>query len=660
MLLKEIIRKIEKEKYSFLLGFLTLFSIILIRNILESSFEGKQILGFSVITSHSFFMTFVHFPIFYISLFVWIVFISKFLTGEKVIKISKTLLVGMSVIIIAPVIDIIVSKGSGYKLTYLTGPETFAEIHKFFYFTKDILQASWGQRIEITLVLIGSFSYILIKTKNYLKAIIAPIIIYFIIFIHGILPNTIAKIPLYFSFRNITSKAILTSGILPVDSQNYAVIFSLFAIIAGVLVYSIENRVKLKKLFNIKSSLIPILAASSGIVYGILLILKYYPFLLINPIFYLCALLGLLIVIFVNRLSEISLKTTEFHFISITVILFGISLGHIFLIFIFISYLMKRFLKANWTIIFPLFIAGFSLIFQETTFKTIIPLKNKNVELKGKKLAGWTFFLNGDYKKALLTYLKANSISYDKETKKRIGQCYLNMGYLEKGILELAEIKNPGYETILSLGQAYTQNGKFKKAINIYKKAIEKEISPEEFYVKIAIIASRNGMKNELNKALDKALLYGTPKHKLLQIKADYFFLKGNLEKAMSMYNNSLAYNPRATASLTGKGMTYYKMGKFKQAEKQLLKALKIEPNNDAVYNNLGAIYITQNKYKKAEKTFHKSLRINPNQEEAYYNLGLIYEAKDERFKALQIYQKALNVNPNYSPAKIKIKALQK
>jgi tetratricopeptide (TPR) repeat protein len=415
-----------------------------------------------------------------------------------------------------------------------------------------------------------------------------------------------------------------------------------------------------KEIFNLKASLISLAAISLGILYGLLLILKYYPLLLINPIFYLSVLLSILTAIFTNRISQLHIDMTEFRILAVVIIFFSISFGYIFMLLILVSYLFKRFLKPIWILFFPLFIAGFSLVFQEDTFKTIIPIKKEWVELKGKKLAGWTHFSNGDYKEALLLFLKANSISYENETQKRIGLCYLNLGFLDKGIEELAEIEDPDYETILSLGQAYTQSGKNEKAIDIYKKAIEKKISPEEFYVKIAKIASRSGMENEMSMAIDKARLYGTPKHKLYQIEADFYFCEGSFEKAHLMYDKSLDYNPRSVESLTGKGMIYYRQDKIKDAEEQMLRALKIEPNNDAIYNNLGVIYIAQNNYQKAKKTFLKSLKISPNQEEAYYNLGLIYEILGDKPEALQMYQKTLNVNPDYLPAKLKIKALQK
>jgi tetratricopeptide (TPR) repeat protein len=658
-MVKKIISEIEKEKFSFFYGSLTLFSIILIRNILESSFEGKQILGFSVISSRSFYMVFVHYPLFYLSLFLWILLIFKSLTKEKPIKIAKALLIGMSVIIIAPVIDIFASKGSGYKLSYLTGPETFTEIPKFFYFTKDLLLASWGQRVEISLVFIGSFYYVFIKTKNFFKSILAPIIICIIIFIHGALPNTIAKIPTYLGFKHFSPAAILGSGILAIDSQNYAVIFSISIIIAGILT-ALTERKKMKEVLDFKSSSVPIGAAFLGIFYALFLILRYYSLLLINPIFYLAVLLGIIMIIFTNRISYLDSSSCEFQILVTGVILFGISLGYVFLILIMLFYLFKRFLKLRWLLILPSFIAGFSLICQEATPGIIIPVNKELVGLKGGKLAGWTFFLNGEYKKSLLIYLKINSIQQENETQKRIGQCLLNMGRLEKGIEELERIKNPDYETILSLGQAYTQNGKYEKAIAIYKKAIDEKISESEFYVKIAQIASRSGTEEELNAAINKAALYGIPKYKLFQIKADFYFSKNDLENAGKMYDCSLIYNPRSAASLSGKGIVYYKQGNIMEAEELLSKALKIEANNDAIYNNLGAIYLSQGDYKKAEKTFLKSLKINPNQEEAYYNLGLIYETEGKIEDAIQMYRRALMVNPDYLPAILKTKVLKK
>jgi tetratricopeptide (TPR) repeat protein len=654
------IKKIEDQKFSFLIGFLTFFAIILCRNILESVFEGTQILGFSPINSHSFYMIFVHFPLFYISIFLWILFVFMSLTKEDWIKVSKTLLLGMAVIIVTPIIDIIVSKGSGYNLTYLRGFEEFTEIHRFFDFTKDLIQASWGQRIEILLVLIGGFIYVLIKTKNYFKSAIASILIYFIIFLHGVLPNTIAKIPSYFGAHLLSFKTIITNGILTIDSQNYAVIFSLSIILIGFFILRKGKKELTKKIFNFSSSGISIIVLCLGIVYGIALISPYYTFIFYNPISYLIFLLALLTCFIVNAAALSNRASVDLHILTVTGILFAVALGPVFLIFIAIFFLIKKLPHLRWLALIPCFCAGFALIFQEASFKTIIPIDKKAIEIKGRKLAGWCYFLNTDYKQALDEYTGTYLLCRDDEILKRIGQCHLNLGDLNKGIELLEEIPEPDYETILSLGQAYTQKGKHTRAIEVYKKAIERNVEPAEFFIKIAQIASREGLEKEMSQALEKSLLYGNSKYKIFQIKGDFYLGKGDKKRALKMYTKALHYNSRAVKALAGLGLIYYQQGNIKSAEEQFLRALNIEPNNDALYNNLGALYFITKEYEKAEQLFKKSIKKNPNQTEAFYNLGLIYEKEGRIEHALAMYHKVLKVNPSYAPAQRKIEEIKK
>ena len=655
-----LIKRVETQSYSFLVGFLSLFAIILCRNIFESTFEGSQILGFSPIYSRSFYMIFIHFPLFYISIFLWILFIFILLTKENCIKISKALLLGMAVIVITPIIDIIVSRGSGYKLTYLSGFEQIAEVHKFFDFTKDLIQASWGQRIEILLVLIGGFSYVLLKTKNYFKAILASITIYLIIFLHGVLPNTIAKLPSYLGSNILSFSTIMTDGVLPIDSQNYAVVFSLSIILVGFLILKRSKRELAKKIFNFRSPSFIIIFLCLGILYGVFLVLPFYPFIFYSSFSYLIFILAVFSFVFANAATFTSNSSLELQILIIACILFSITLGPVFLFLITMFFLFKKFLKTKWLVVIPCFLAGFSIIYQEYTFKTIIPINKKALVVKGRKLAGWAYFLNADYQKALNQYIKVYLLSKEDEIILRLGQSYLNLGYVDKGIEILEKVKDPGYETFISLGQVYTQKGEYIKAIQIYKTAIKENIEPAEFYIKIAHIAARKGLEEEMALAIERGLLYGSPKYKIYQIKGDYYLGKGELKRALKMYNKALYYNSRAVAALASTGIIYYNQNDLRRAEEQFLKALKFEPNNDAIYNNLGAIYLVADRYEEAEKLFRKSIKKNPNQTEAYYNLGLIYEKMGRAKDALVMYNKALKVNSSYMPARRKIDGIEK
>jgi len=655
---ESFIKRIEDQRFSFITGFLGLFSIILCRNILESVFEGTQVLGFSPITSRSFYMTFIHFPLFYISLFFCILLTFIIFTRENWIKIAKVLLIGMVVITLTPLIDIIVSRGCGYKLTYLRSFEQFSEIHKIFNFSRDLINASWGQRVEIILVLAGGLGYVLLKTRNILKAILASAIVYLIIFLHGVIPNTIARIPSYLGSNLLHYKTILTNGILPIDSQNYAVIFSISIIICGILILWKGKKGFVKKVFNIKSPLIIIIFLCLGILYGILLVSPYYSFIFYNPFSYLIFLLAVFTFFFVCAATFYNYTSLEFKILIIASLFFAVVLGPIFLLLITIFFLLNKYQKTKWLALIPCFLAGFSLVFQTDTFKTVIPISQQTVEIKGRKLAGWCYFLNADYNQSLDQYLRVYATKEEDEILKRIGHCYLKLGKSDNGIKMLESIAIPDYEVVLSLGKVYEQKGKNTEAIQIYEGAIERNIEPAEFYLKIAHIEARKGSKEGMVLATEKGLLYGSSPYKIYQIRGDFYFGKGNEKEALKMYNKALHYNPRAVTALAGRGIIYYKKGDFKQAEVEFLKVLEIEPNNDAIYNNLGALYIVTDKYEMAERFFKKSIKKNPNQTEAYYNLGLIHEKMGRVGEALEMYNKVLQVNPSYVPARKKIEEL--
>jgi tetratricopeptide (TPR) repeat protein len=658
MSIKTFINRIENQQYSFIIGFLMLYAIILLRNILEAVFEGSQILGFTPITSHSFYMIFIHFSLFYISIFMWMVFVFILLTREQCVKVAKVLLIGMAVIIVTPIIDIIISKGSGYKLTYLTGFEQFTELHKFFDFTRELLETSWGQRVEILLVLVGGFIYVFMKTKNFIKSMSAAIITYLIIFIHGILPNTIAKIPSYFGSRILSSTTIITNGVLAIDSQNYAVIFSLSICIVGLLTLKKYRRQFPQKIFNLKDSIVPIIFLVFGIIYALFLIVPYYPFVFFSPISYLIILLAILTYFCVDTVSRSPITSTDFHILTIACIFFSVTLGQVFFMFTIIYFLTKKLLHQKWLTVIPCFCAGFSLIFQTSTLSAILPLYPTVREVRGRTLAGWSYFLNTDYTKALAEYERSYALEKNNEILKRIGQCYLNVGNLDRGIEILETITEPDYETILSLGQAYTQRRDYTQAIALYNTAIAHNSEPATFYIKIANIAARAGNEHDMIAATERALLYGSRRYEVREIMGDFYLRSGNLKKALSMYEEALRYNSRSVVALSGKGIIYYQQDDLVRAEKIFLQALKIEPNNDALYNNLGALYFTSNRLEEAEKFFKKSLKKNPNQYEAYYNLGLIYEKMGKREDALQMYDRSLQIHPLYAPAQKKIEEL--
>lgn len=682
MNMQRLINKIENEKYSLLLGFLALFSAITVRNIFESVFEGSQTLGFSPITSRSFYMVFSHFPLFYISIFLWFLLIFHLITKENLTRIARALLWGMWVIVITPFLDIFVSRGSGYRLTYLKGVEEFTQIHKFFDFTRDLIQSSWGQRIEIILVLIGAFLYVFIKTKNPFKSIMTSIIFYLIIFLHGVLPNTVARIPSYFGFSIIKPATIITGGILPIDSQNYSIVFLISILIVGLLIIKRYDKKFFYQIFNLKPSILLLIFACLGIIYGILLMRPHFSFIFYSPVHYLVFILVLFSMHLISLTSLMSKSSYKFTILIIFLLFSAIAVGPVFLIitgtFFIITNLIKIMRPMNWAttntdcrpkkrhcscliyqaiISVLVFIASFSTIFQEYTLIGLVP--NQKIENYGRRLAAWNYFLNKDYEKALKQYSETFSVKGDDEIILRIGQCYLGLGEIEKGLGYLKTINKPNYENILALGDAYIQKGANQEALSLYYYAVDENIEPAEFLLKIAQLNAREGEKQAMEKALVKGLSFNIPRFKFYQIKGDFYLKTGDYKIALDMYNKALFYNSRATLAYAGKGTVYYYQGDLIQAEKDFLKALKFDSRNDALYNNLGAVYLLSQNYPKAKEQFTKSVNINPSQVEGYYNLGLIAERSGQIEEALKMFKKALTINPNFNQALQAIKRIK-
>lgn len=674
--IKSIINRIERERYSFPLGFIGLLCIITVRNIFESAFEGTQTFGFSPITENSFFMIFSHFPLFYISLFVWFCLFLVLITKEKPNVVIRPLLIGLSVIIITPFIDIIVSRGSGYKLTYLKGIEEFTQIYRFFDFTRDLLQASWGQRIEIIAVLVGATMYVYIKTKSVLKILMTPVISYLIIFIHGALPNTIAQIPSYLGFARLHYRTIISAGILGVDSQNYSVIFICSIVVTGLLLLRKYDRECAHDILNLKISVPLILSTLLGIIYAIILIRPYYPFIFDSSIHYLIFLTAIF-VIHMTNLTSLKVKSSfAFALLTISVFLASLAIGftYFFVIlsyFVFANYfasalgkrISKRYLRKSLTAGISsvlAFIAGFSIIFQEATLSCIIPYDHARVQAYGYRIAGWNYFINGNYVEAISQYEIAYSLKRSNEIRKRLGQSYLHTGRSNEGIAMHQAVEPLNYETILSLGQAYIQKGKQENALRLYRNAVSENIEPVEFIILLAQEAARRGSKAEMDSLLRTGNKHGMSRLRFHQIKGDYYLQSGNYDNAIMAYDRALYYGSRSTLAYAGRGMAYYGKGDLSKAEQAFLEALSFDPNNDVLYNNLGAIYMIHKEYKKAEDYFEKSLKINPLQAEAYYNLGLIAQAFDRYDEAIMMYSKALQVNPGFIQAKQALERIQK
>ena len=176
--LKRFIDSIESAEIGFGWWMICFFSIIAIRNFLEGALEKVKTIGCVADPFMAIVVFFGHYPLLYVSQFLILVIILRFLTKERIEKISKTVIV-FWIIWFPPIFDFIWSGGKGEDLAYA---HTFGEIWHFFVNCANpwvsFPAAPPGVRIEFVIASLLAIIYILIKTRNLLKSLAGALLFY--------------------------------------------------------------------------------------------------------------------------------------------------------------------------------------------------------------------------------------------------------------------------------------------------------------------------------------------------------------------------------------------------------------------------------------------------------------------------------------------------
>jgi tetratricopeptide (TPR) repeat protein len=391
---------------------------------------------------------------------------------------------------------------------------------------------------------------------------------------------------------------------------------------------------------------------SLGLLYGVLRLAAYFPGVFLNPMTYLVAITTLFsvhAVIIAGRRKahdETTLLLLLFVFFS------AMALGPMFFAGAVLLFMFNRLTKiAGISAVISAFL-GFTVIFQNYALASFLPVCQRMTEEYCRKVKAWNLFLDKKYRSALEEYEIAYSLNQDQETRKRVGQCHLHLGSVQKGIQHLEGILPQDYETLVSLADAYRTAGQLDRALAVCETAVALNIEPAEFLLRSAKLNARAGNEDRTRAALTAARKYGAPQYALFEILGDLYLAKKDPNAALAMYRQAIGYNNRSVTARSGIATVYYYRQDYEKAEKEFLMALKFDPSDDALYNNLGAIYIMTGEYQKARSVFERSVKINASQAEGYYNLGLVAEKTGDKSTAVAMYRKALSINAGFAPAR--------
>jgi len=206
-----------------------------LRNILEGILEANHLFGLHPYPYNSFLITFIHFPLFYCCTFLSITLILSLFSPkirtegkQEYKKVVSTVANMFYIIIIPPIIDFIISKGRGYELSYLLeGGNILVLLSLPFNPLFPLSGVSVGMKLEIIITLILVFIWVFIKRKNIFLSLFASYSIYLFLLFIAALPLLIANL-----FGQDFASFYSRGGILFFDTQKFAaVMFILFFIL---------------------------------------------------------------------------------------------------------------------------------------------------------------------------------------------------------------------------------------------------------------------------------------------------------------------------------------------------------------------------------------------------------------------------------------------
>jgi Tfp pilus assembly protein PilF len=134
--------------------------------------------------------------------------------------------------------------------------------------------------------------------------------------------------------------------------------------------------------------------------------------------------------------------------------------------------------------------------------------------------------------------------------------------------------------------------------------------------------------------------------------------MRGDLDRAVELYKQSLALHPTAEAH-TFLGWTYHFQGRIEEAIAECKRAIAVDPDFGNPYNDIGAYLIDLQRLDEAIPWLELAVtakRYDP-RHFPYFNLGRVYLAKGHINRARELFQKSLEIEPQYELAR---RALEK
>ncbi len=113
----------------------------------------------------------------------------------------------------------------------------------------------------------------------------------------------------------------------------------------------------------------------------------------------------------------------------------------------------------------------------------------------------------------------------------------------------------------------------------------------------------------------------------------------GQKQRAIELYEQILALDPRYAAASINLGTVYFHLRQFGRAEEFYRRATEIDPGYVLAYFDLGNVLDELERFEESIAAYKRAVTLSPRYADAHYNLALAYERSGEVRFALRHWQ---------------------
>lgn len=253
----------------------------------------------------------------------------------------------------------------------------------------------------------------------------------------------------------------------------------------------------------------------------------------------------------------------------------------------------------------------------------------------------------GEFDKALFMYIQAIQLDDNNtEALYKIGQIHLDRGNTGKAIMAFEGVLSREPEHVYgneALGVLYLKVNRFKDAHAFFTKSVEADRSRLQA-LKTEDAHPKPLTEDEIaavTKQIDADRESPAHAYNGLGVVAD---LKGDHDRAQSLYSLSLEINPKAAITLNNRGYSYYLSNQWEKAERSYKAALRLDPKSPQAWRNLGLLYARQENYGSALTAFEQVMEPAS----AHNDVGYICLLEGKYEKAEFYFDRAMTLSPTY------------